>query len=167
MASPYKIGTQSFMTFRWTTDYSFHWFNTGKLQIGVTPGSGGSITADLSAGNQTTFDTKDNTPQLSIPVQGTSPEQFSIIQGSNIPNNIFSTGIGMSGFAISVKQSYVNSAQTFDPDTTFWVAATMQQIQTMEVLSQDLISNSSVFAFPLNVYTLTATLGENNLWTVG
>lgn len=167
MASPYKIGTQSFMTFRWSADYSFHWFDTGKLQVGVTPGSGGSIAADLSTGNETTFDSKDNTPQLSPPVQIASPSGFSIVQGSNIPNNIFSTGIGMSGFAISVKQSLVNTMQMFDSDTTFWVAATTQQIQATAVLSQDAIMNSSVFAFPLNVYNLTATLGENNLWTVG
>ncbi|AUP80210.1 protein RhiA [Flavivirga eckloniae] len=166
MASPYKIGKNSFIIFTWSLEDSFWWFNTGDLQIDVVPASGGDISASLPSNNSTTFSIVDNTPKLSSAVSGTPSDKFLIKGEDNIPNYTFSTGIGMSDFATYLKQSYTNTSQEFDSNTTFWIAATTSQKQVTGVLSQTNISNAAIFSFPVNVYNLTASLGEDNLWTI-
>jgi hypothetical protein len=166
MTSPYKIGLLSFITFKWSVDYSFFWLNTGKMEAGIVPYSGGYTPASLSTANSTTFDIKDDTPQLSGSVQGPSPEEFSIIQSGNVPNAIFSTGIGMSGFTTFIQQSYANTSQAFRSDASIYIAAATQPMQAMQVISQGSIPNSIAITFPLNICDLTAILGEDNLWTV-
>lgn len=165
MASPYKIGSGSFMTFIWSIDYSFFWFDTGKLIEGVIPYMGGSVSASLESNNSTTFNIEDNTPEFLPTISGEPPYEFLIMGGRDIPNSAFSTGIGMSNSATFLQQSYSNIQQEFSPDSTFWVAAT-SQVQAMEVLSQSTISNTTMFTFPVNVYSLTGTLGEDNLWII-
>jgi hypothetical protein len=164
MASPYKIGPGSFMTFIWSIDYSFFWFDTKKLMEGVIPFIGGSISASLKSNNSTTFNIDDNTPEFLPTISGDPPCEFLIMGGRDIPNSVFSTGIGMSNSATFLQQSYSNIQQEFSPDSTFWVAAS-SQIQTMEAL-KDTISNTTMFTFPINVYSLTGTLGEDNLWII-
>ncbi|MDO5969867.1 hypothetical protein Q4Q35_08605 [Flavivirga aquimarina] len=166
MISPYKIGLQSFITFTWSLNDSFWWLNTGKLQADVIPKSGGSVSASLTSNNSTTFNIENNTPQFSTPVSGTPSDAFLIMGGNNIPNFTFSTGIGMSNFATCIKQTYVNTSQEFDSNTTYWVAATTSQKQVSETLSLTNISNTETFSFPLNTYNLTATLGEDNIWSI-
>lgn len=166
MVSPYKIGIKSFITFKWSVCYSFYWLNTGTLQPGIVASSGGLENADLSTANSTTFDIKDNTPQLYIPIQTMPQGVFSIAQSANIPNGVFSTGIGMSDFPILIKQSLTNTIQTFGINTTYWVAASTQQTAGMQVLSQGNISNSAAFTFPLNQYNLTTILAQDNTWSV-
>ena len=166
MSSPYKIGLQSFITFKWSLNDSFWWFNTGNLQEQVIPKSGGSVSASLTSSNSTTFNTDNNTPQFSTPVSGTPSNEFLIMGGDNIPNFTFSTGIGMSDFATYIKQTYANTSQEFGSNTTFWVAATTSQKLVTETLNQTNISNTEIFSFPLNTYSLTASFGEDNLWTI-
>ncbi len=166
MASPYKIGLQSFIIFTWSLNDSFWWFNTGNLQEEVIPKSGGTVSASLTSNNSTTFNIENNTPQLSIPVSGTPPDEFLMKGGNNIPNFTFSTGIGMSNFSTYIKQANANTAQEFDSNTTFWVAAATSQKEVTETLGQTKISNTAMFSFPLNKYSLTAYFEEDNLWTI-
>src|SRR5438309_24929 len=60
MASPYMIAPQSYTIFRWAVNYSFFWFDTGNLQTGVIPKSGGCKSASLTTNNYTTFNIEDN-----------------------------------------------------------------------------------------------------------
>jgi rhizosphere induced protein len=164
--SPYKIGVGAFMTFNWSVNYSFAWFNTGSLKAGIVPMSGGQVPANLETNNSTIFSVENNTPQFSTPISGAPSGQFLTMGANDIPNSTFSTGIGVSGFATLIGQSNANTQQNFNSDATLWVGATTTLMQTTEVLHQDNISNTSEFIFPLNIYSLTATLGENNLWTI-
>lgn len=166
MASPYRIGNQSYVTFVWSENLAFVWLDTGILGTGVTPSSGGSLSASLESSNITAFEIVSETPQFSTPTQGSPSDMISIEVGNSVPNSVFSTGVGMSGFPIIVGQSYQNVTQNFGLDTTFWVAATTSKIVVSEVLIQQAVSNSTSFAFPPNVYGLTAILGSNNLWTI-
>ncbi|MBJ6369275.1 hypothetical protein [Snuella sedimenti] len=166
MTSPYKIGVDSFVFFIWSLDTSLWWLDTGKLEAGVSPKSGGSIAASLSSNNSTTFNIEDGTPKFSNTVSGMPSDKFLIMGGSDIPNSAFSTGTGESYFPTFTKQAYINTQQTFDSDATLWVAVTTSYIQAMDVLGQSNISNAAIVTFPLNRYNLTAVLGEDNTWNV-
>jgi hypothetical protein len=165
MASPYKISTGSFMTFIWSVDYSFFWFDTEKLTEGIIPFIGGSIPASLKTKNTTTFNIENDSPEFSPAIFGNPSDKFSIMGGDSIPNSKFSTGIGMSASATFLQQCYLNSPQSFNSNPVFWVSAS-PQVQLNQVLSQDTIPNSAMFSFALNQYSLTATLGIKNSWTI-
>jgi rhizosphere induced protein len=166
MISPYKVGPSAFITFVWSLDYSFFWFDTGSLQQGIVPLMGGSISATLNSNNSTTFNITNNTPGFSIPTAGSPSNQFLIMGGNSIPNSTFSTGIGISNSATFLMQTYVNTPQTFNANQSIYVAATTTQIQVTETLNQNTINNTTMVTFPINTYNLTATLGEDNLWTI-
>lgn len=165
MVSPYRIGVGSFMTFRWSMEYGFSWLNTGRLEAGSTPLSGGYVLGSLTTANSTTFDIVENTPELATPSPGDPADLFLIHGGEDLPNRIFSTGIGMSGSAAIVMQTYANTPQQFSANTSYWVGATTRQIRHNEVLQQDVIPNSSEFHFPANTYSMTLKLGEDNQWS--
>jgi rhizosphere induced protein len=166
MTSPYKLTPQSYIAFKWSVDYSFFWFDTGKIQPGAVPTAGGIQPASLPSANSVSFNIQNDAPQFSTPVKDASPNQFSILQGANIPNAAFSTGIGTSGFGTLIQQAYMNTGQTFGTNSVFWVAAKMDYVQPTQILSQNDSLNSASFAFPLNIYTLTATLKQDNTWSV-
>lgn len=163
-ASPYKISPGSRISFTWTLDNYFVWGNSGSVVPGINYNAGGIKACSPVGPNVTSFSLDDSTPQLSNPVPGGQQGTLTINQSSNIPNNVFSTGIGMSGQGTFVQQAYQNTTQIYSPSSKYYVAAA-NQMQMGTVLSQT-ISQSAEIAFPPNVYNMYATLGENQLWTV-
>ncbi|MFD1820601.1 hypothetical protein SAMN04515674_10446 [Pseudarcicella hirudinis] len=163
-ASPFKISVGSRITFRWSLDYSFVWGNTGSVFPGITFDAGGVRDCSLTGANTTTFSMDNNAPQLSTPVPGGQPGSLTIYQSSNIPNGVFSTGIGMSGSGTFVQQALANTVQQYTPQIKYWVAAA-SQMQMGAVLAET-VSQAQSFAFPINVYTVNANLGPDNQWTI-
>jgi hypothetical protein len=163
-ATPYKISPGSKITFNWTIDYSFVWGNSGTVIPGVNYQAGGIKPCSLTGPNQTTFSLDNNAPQLSAPITGGQAGSLTVNQASNVPNNVFSTGIGMSGQGSFVQQALQNAPQIYTPTPKYFIAAA-NQMQMGMVLAQT-ITGSAQVAFPSNVFTMYATLGDNNLWTV-
>ncbi|MBJ6369274.1 hypothetical protein [Snuella sedimenti] len=163
-ASPYKISPGSSITFSWSIDYSFVWGNTGTVTPGVNYDAGGIVDCSLTGENMTTFSLDNNAPQLSTPVKGGQAGSLTINEASNVPNSIFSTGIGMSGQGSFVQQALANATQVYTPEPKYWIAAA-NEMQMGVVLAQDITQNAEL-KFPANVYTLYATLDDQQLWTV-
>ena len=163
-ASPYKISSGDQITFHWSINYSFVWGDTGTLKPGITYNASGKKSCSPDGNNQTTFSMNDNTPQLSIPIPGGQAGSLTIHEDGNIPNNKFSTGIGMSGQGTFVQQGLQNIDQVYTPEPVYYIAAA-QSIQMGCVLAQS-ISKSQQVVFDANIYSLTATLGSDQLWTI-
>jgi rhizosphere induced protein len=163
-ASPYKISKGSQITFTWSIDYSFVWGNTGAVSPGVTFSAGGSQDCSLTDENQCTFSLNNGAPQLSIPVAGGQAGSLTINQAANVPNGTFSTGIGMSGHGTFVQQALANTGQVYTPTPKYWIAAATQ-MQMGTVLAQT-ISQAQEFDFDPNVFTVNASLGQNNKWVI-
>jgi hypothetical protein len=165
LVSPVKLSTNSYIKFIWSTNNTFVWYGEGILTPEVVFLMGGTQTAILETENQTTFSFNENTPQLSSGIAGIPGNQFLINIDSDVPNNVFSTGIGMSDLGTFVKQCYVNTEQQYVPITQYRVAAS-SEMQTTQVLPPEDPSTSAAFQFPINVYDLTATIGEDNIWVI-
>lgn len=163
-ASPYKISVGSKITFSWNIDYSFVWGNTGNVSPGVTFDAGGVKPCSLTGANMTTFSLDNNAPQLSTPVSGGQAGSLTINEASNVPNNVFSTGIGMSGYGTFVQQAFANTQQAYTPVPKYWIAAA-NQMQMGVVLAQT-VNQAASFDFPNNVYTVNATLKQDNTWII-
>ncbi len=163
-ASPYKLSPGSSITFDWSIDYSFVWGNTGTVTPGVNYQAGGIKPCSLTGPNMTTFSTDDNAPQLSDPVIGGQAGSLTINEASNVPNSTFSTGIGMSGQGSFVQQALTNATQVYTPEPKYWIAAATE-MQMGVVLAQN-ISETAEVQFPNAIYTMYATLNEDQTWTV-
>jgi rhizosphere induced protein len=163
-ASPYKIASGNKITFSWGIDYSFVWGQTGTVAPGVLFSASGVKPCSLTGANQTTFSLDNNAPQLSTPTTGGQAGSLTIKEAPNVPNSVFSTGIGMSNHGTFVQQAYANTTQVYTPEPKYWIAAA-NQMQMGVVLAQT-VTQAMDFAFPSNVYTLYADLGEDNTWVI-
>lgn len=164
-ASPYKITPGSKITFVWETDYSFVWANTGPLQQGVIFNTSQTVQCNPDGNNVTTFSMDDNVPQFSPPVPEGQSGTLTIHEAGNIPNNVFSTGIGMSGQATFASQAIINMTQIYTPSNPQYFVAAGNSEHMGQVLGGT-VNMSKEVAFPVNVFNMYATLEENNTWNI-
>jgi hypothetical protein len=165
LASPFKIAPNTQITFKWSLAYNFMWANTGSLKPGITYQASSTVDCSPSGNNITTFDMLDgNTPSLSAPATGGEAGSLIIKEGASFQNNRFSTGIGMSGQGTFVQQALVNTQQVYIPEPVYYVAAA-NNIKMGCVLTETMSQTEKV-EFKDNVYHLTATLNDDNLWSL-
>ncbi|WP_016681396.1 hypothetical protein, partial [Yersinia pestis] len=163
-ASPFKVAPNSFFTFKWSINYSFVWGRTGHLTDGVLFEAGAILDADPTSHNQVTFDTADNTPTFSNLSTAGQAGKLTIIEGGSMPNNVYSTGIGMSGQGTFAQQVLANTTQLYTPEPLYFIAAG-QGVQMGQVLAQT-VTNSNELKYSGNIYSLVATLDETQQWNV-
>jgi hypothetical protein len=163
--------------FSWTTAYSFVWDETGLLQPGIIFDDSQVWPADpdvmgfstpTKAGNQVslTFDqgaytfcsTGDSVP----PPIGSLQINF---DKSVPPDPTATAGIGMSGSGTLVLNAQPNLHVCFAPHPRYWVTA--GTYTKGEVLDIEQITDSAEIVFEPGVFSMQATLGYNNEWTVG
>jgi hypothetical protein len=153
------------INFSWTIDYSFQWAQTGVLNQGVIFDASQNFPADLTQNNQITFDSNDYGYLFSNQVTGGQSGDLTIITSANIPNNESSIGIGMSGSGTFAKQASPNSTYVFEPHPSYYIA--FGTFETGVVLDTSVqYGASKALTFPTGVYSLVATLNEDNTWTV-
>lgn len=163
-ASPIRIDTGAGITFRWTIDYSFVWGVSGPVQPGVTYDAYQSKPCSPNGNNLTTFSVENNTPSLADPTTGGEEGSLTINQASNVPNLTYATGIGMSGTGTFVQQALANAPQTYTPEPEYYIAAA-NQMQVGVVLART-VTGSAKVTFPKNVFTMYATLNDQQQWNV-
>ncbi|MCW8127570.1 hypothetical protein [Microbulbifer halophilus] len=163
-ASPYQIRVGDQIRFQWEVDYNFVWSDTGTLIPGVNFFASGSKDASPDGANSTNFST-DPGPGLSDPVQASPKGSLIINDASDVPNNRYSVGIGMSGAGTYVVQAGTNLKHQFTPTPSYWIAAGIDQ-KVGTVLDIQTITQTSEVKYDPNVYDKTATLGSDNNWTI-
>lgn len=161
-ASPYKIRVGNSIRFQWEIDYNFVWSDTGPLKPGVTFEAGGPQPAHLVDKNTTTFSLNPG-PGLSPPVQGPPAGSLVIQDASDVPNNKFSVGIGMSGVGTYAEQAGTNLKHYFTPTPSYWVVAGTE-VQIGTVLNIQTITKKAQAVFGSSVYSVIGTLDDTNSW---
>lgn len=164
-ASPFKIGLGDNISFSWGVDYQFLWGKTGELKPGVHFSAGGSKDCDPAVNNMTTFTVTNQTPDLSPSTTGAQKGTLKIVDGSDVPSNIFSVGLAMSGNGIYAVNAGPNLSHVFTPTPSYWVGA-MDDVKEGEVMDIKTISQTAELHFPPNVYNLSATLTKENIWEI-
>lgn len=158
-------GTQ--VRFTWDdADLSFVWAGTGQLSPGIVVDASQIVPADLQQNNGITlsYDAQNRTFFLHDPTDGGPPGTLYVRQDTTIPMNAVATGIGMAGKACTVVQAMPNMITTFTPRPNYFLCfGNLVQGQLFELFT---VSQPQPVEFPPNVYALTATLGQDNQWTV-
>jgi hypothetical protein len=151
--------------FSWQIDYAFVWAETGPLIPGVMFSASQTWPADpAGSNNQVTL--TDTQGAFTFTDQTAGPQQGNLYieQDGSIPENTASVGIAMSGAGTFVVAAEPNIQAVFTPTPNYWI--TFGQYTQGEVMSIETITSSANIAFPPNVFSMTAILGEDNKWTV-
>jgi len=162
------------VVFRWTVDYSFVWSETGKLipgvffdasQIWPADPSVLGVSSDTRAGNQIGLSHASGAYNFtSTPTPGAQVGSLYVKEDASIPLKQASVGIGMSGSGTFVVQSQPNLNLSFTPHPVYYLAAgTYTQGEVLDIGS---ITNPTPIRFPAGIFSLTATLNEDNTWSV-
>jgi hypothetical protein len=163
------------VVFRWTVDYSFIWSETGTLIPGVYFDASQTWPADPSIvgtssetkpGNQIGFSHPSANAYTftSTPTPGAQSGSLYVKEDPNIPLKRASVGIGMSGSGTFAVQSQPNLNLAFTPHPIYFLAAgTYTQGEVLDIGS---VTNPTDIRFPAGVFSMTATLTENNTWRV-
>ena len=166
LTSPYRIAVKDQISFNWNLKYSFVWANTGVVRPGVTFKATGVKDCDPNSKNLTDFTYENDTPQLSEPTVGGNPGSLTIKDGNTVPSQTFAVGVGMSGKGTFVVNAGPNLTHIFTPEPKYFVLAA-DEVTEGEVMDIETITNPGELEFPPNVYSLTATLKEDNTWSIG
>lgn len=154
------------VTFTWSIDYSFVWDYTGELKPGIVFRAAQIWDADLELLNEVGLTYGSENDAFTFKDQRQNPRGGSmfILQDATIPIQVASTGIAMSGSGIYAYQARPNWRFIFTPKPTYWLTfGTFTQGQVLDVTS---ISNEQKISFPPNVYSMYATLEDDNTWNV-
>jgi hypothetical protein len=153
------------LRFNWNIDYSFMWSETGHLQPGVLFSASQTWPADLSTMNQVQFANDRGAYTFLNQTAGPNQGSLTIKENSTIPANQASVGIGMSGSGTFVVQAQPNMNAIFTPHPEYWI--TFGDFIQGEVLDITTVTSSSAkIEFPVNVFSMTATLRADNTWSV-
>lgn len=154
------------VTFEWSIQYSFCWDETGTLQPGVIFNAAQMWDCDPTGPNQVALtDNGALTFQnlVTNPAAGSQGNLY-INTDNTVPLNLASVGLAISNVPAFVSQAQPNQNYVFTPTPTYWI--TFGNYTQGQVLSVEQISNSQQVTFPPNVYAMTATLSQQNVWSV-
>lgn len=156
--------------FKWTIDYSFVWSNTGDLAVGSVFEASQDWPADPSGKDapqqamltygQGAYTFVDGATPVVTPQHG----NLYIREDGSLPLRQASVGVGMSGkgtFAVPVQP---NQNLVFTPHPKYWVTA--GTFTPGQVIDEEQISDKAAIAFPPGVFSMVATLNQDNTWTV-
>lgn len=157
-------GTQ--VRFTWDdADYCFVWAGTATVSPGVILDVSQVVQAQLTQDNQIDFsyDATNRTFFFSKQQNGPQPGTLMIRADNTLPVNAVAVGIGMAGKPSAVLPAQPNMMYSFQPRPDYRLA--FGNLTQSEIVDPETLPTQAV-SFPPNVYALTATLGEDNQWTV-
>jgi hypothetical protein len=150
-------------TLTWLTDYSLSWATTGVLSLGLIfqAVQQWAVTTDSPA-NSVQFDYHGSFGLDFGPPE--PPGSLWLTETSNIPKDVASVGLGMSGEPVVAFQANPSQVTQMTPHPAYWVTA--GQIPRSQVLDIDHLTNSAPVSFPAGVTAMQATLSTGDVWSV-
>ena len=164
LVSPYLLRKHAQVEFEWSLEYAFIWNKSGKLKPGVTVVTSGKQECSPSGYNATIFKAEP-APGLSKPTKEAKSGMLLIKDDGDVAPDTFAVGIGMSGTGTFLQQAGPSLIHQFIPTPSYWVAAGID-VKVGSVLDIQSITPTSEVRFPPNVYSMTATLTQDNTWSI-
>ena len=164
-ASKFVIGPGDQTSFQWKVNYQLMWSANGVIRPGVTFSAEGRKDCDPRTRNTSKFTFVNDEPELADPFFSGEKGQLYIRDGSNVPSKQFAVGVGMSGNPTFAVDAGPNVSHVFTPTPTYYIAA-VEEVREGEVMDIETITQYAPIKFPPNVYTATATLKEDNTWSI-
>jgi hypothetical protein len=155
---------QSNVPISWNTNWFFFWAKTGPLAPGIIFNAGEAFPTNYSNNNAITLTKKDLNYKFIDQRNGNQPGVLSITTDHTIASNQASIGIGMSGSSIVAIQARPNELRQYSPHPENWIL--FGDFQQGQVLDPSKINNAVKVVFPNGIFSMNATLNQDNTWTV-
>ena len=153
------------VVFTWSTSYCFVWDEVGEFTPGVVFEAAQTWGADLRDRNCVTLAMLKEEIYTFTDLRHCGHDGSLYIFGdSSLPIKQAAVGIGMAGKPIYAAPAQPNWEWVYTPKPTYWI--TFGEYEPGEVLDVELIVFKAAIQYPNNVYSMTATLHEDNTWTV-
>jgi hypothetical protein len=155
------------ITFNWTIDYCFAWDEIGELVPGVIFEAAQIWDADPRGDNCVTLSMLEGGIYTFSDLKHCGYDGNLYIYGDrSLPVRQAAVGIGMAGAATHVAPAQPNWLWVYTPKPLYLYWITFGTFEPGEILDVDSITHKAPVHFPPNVYSMTATLNEDNTWTV-
>lgn len=149
--------------FTWTIDYNFVWFDYAPIRSQqIEPAALSSTNSIVLSHNQYGF-------YFQPPQSSGIVNTLSIAEDNSLPvanNAVVGIGVHNAGtFAAAVTP---NSNLTFTPasNLSYWISFGQYTFEVNDPLTIATLNNPGKISFPYGVYTMTATLNQDNTWTI-
>ena len=162
--SPYSVAPTTRIRFSWGIDYNFVWGQTGVLMPGVEFFASQVVDCNVTDQNTVKFGLSGG-PSFSSPYSGPPEGSLVINSGADVPNMVYSVGIGMSGHGTFAVQAGTNLQSMIRPTPEYWIAAA-PNMQIGQVLGVNTSQQNAKAQFPAGIYSLDCTMGQDNLWSI-
>lgn len=152
------------VSFQWSIDYDFIWDETGPLVPGVVFDASQTWPADLVTSNSVDFTSAQGALTFANQVAAGRAGTLYVHNSKDVPFDVASVGIAMSGAGTFARPAQPNLTYTFTPHPVYWVV--FGDYQPGEVLDLETITGAQQINFNPNVYSVDVTLNLDNTWTV-
>lgn len=151
------------IVFSWELTNAFVWSETGTLGTDAMMVASQVWPADPFGNNTVTLVRRNNAYTFQDARSGLPSGSLIVVQDSSLPANRVATGIGVAQRATYVVQAQPNVQTVFKPQSRLWITfgtfTRGQVIDPATLQSQEIV-------FPVNIYSMTATLRSDNTWSV-
>ena len=153
-------------TFQWTIEYDFVWAETGEFKPGVLFEPREVLLADPQSGAQVTFTKDAGVYEFKDQAPGPAPGNYLIKADGTIPAGFTAVGIGLSGSATYALQAQPNISFQFAVESPPSYSITFGDYEKGQLLGSEAATNAAQIVFPVNIYTMDATLNADGTWTL-
>jgi len=148
----------------WNTDLYFFWAKTGELKPGVIFNAGDALRTNLTENNAVTLIKQDHNYKFTDQKTWHQKGILNISTDDTTAFNQASIGVGMSGSATIAAQAQTSRNFSFSLSFKYWI--TFSDVQQGQVLDQSDIPDAVQIIFPDGIFSMNATLNQDNTWTV-
>jgi hypothetical protein len=149
--------------FTWTIDYNFVWFDYAPIRSQqIKP-------ANLSSTNSIVISHNEYGFYFQQPQSVSVNQQLLISEDDSLPSvNNAVVGIGIHNAGTFAAAVTPNSNLTFTPasNLSYWISFGQYTFEVNDPLTIATLNNPGKISFPYGVYTMTATLNQDNTWTI-
>lgn len=160
-----KTNTGTKARFAWNTDFCFIWDDLINTEPGRVVDASQTVEAGLYENNAITLSKKKGayefTDQSSIDRFG-----LSVMVDNSVPKNEVVVGYGMAGSGLFAVPVAYNMMYQFIPQGRTEYHIAFGDFETGQILDVPAMECTAAVDFPPNVYSMQATLNEDNTWTI-
>jgi hypothetical protein len=162
-----QIDTHNHYTFTWNIEWGFAWAGQGTDE-GVQWSAGGSLPADPLSSNGCAAELAyDNDFSLTPSPHAATGDKLWITDAPTVPvpsKQACSVGVSLNGSPACVIDAGPNLTQTFTLHPTYYIDA--GEYATGQMVDGSSVTAFQKVAFANGVYALTATLNQDNTWSM-
>jgi hypothetical protein len=158
------------ITFDWSSEYSFVWYNSGKIMPGVRYHASETMLADPEDANSNraylewfegkTYRFHPDRKKANEPIDG----GLIVTCAPSLPDRDASVGIAIGGSPAMIVPAGPRLDFTFLPHPTYWIA--FGKFDKGEVLDLNTMTNIQKVEFASNQFEKEVILNPDNTWTV-